>query len=100
MMKVREEQQQSTQEIQQSGYSASKALDHSPFGLLASELLWQILGHFTLHELYALKQVCKSWQQTIQALPAVELLRAYEFDLKDSHLWHYLPASINDEPLV
>jgi hypothetical protein len=59
------------------------------FKSLPAELLLQILGYFTLHELYRLKLIHTSWQQTIQTLPNIELLRSYEVALKGSKLWHY-----------
>jgi hypothetical protein len=70
------------------------------FGLLPNEMLLQILGYFTLHELYGLKLVHTSWQQTIESLPNIELLRTYEVALKGSKLWHYLPAIINNKSIL
>jgi hypothetical protein len=70
------------------------------FGPLPAELLLQILGYFTLHELYRLKLIHTSWQQTIQTLPNIELFRSYEVTIKGSKLWRYLPAIINDESIL
>jgi hypothetical protein len=74
--------------------------DSGSLGFLPAELLLQILGYFTLHELYGLKLIHTSWQQTIQGLPHIELLHTYEIALKGSKLWHYLPAIIKNESIL
>ncbi len=102
MRENQQEQQLTSGEVRRNESNAyvSKTLNNSPFGLLPSEILYQIFAHLTLHELYALKQVCRLWQQTIQGFPEINSARTYEVILKGSQLWRYLPAIINDNPLL
>jgi hypothetical protein len=78
----------------------SRINDSDLFALLPIEVLLKILEYLTLHKLYNLKLICKSWRQTIESLPNVESFRTYQLALRGSELWGYLPNIINNEPIL
>jgi hypothetical protein len=77
-----------------------ESLKDSSFYLFPTELLEKIFSYCTLYELYRLKLVCKLWQNTIQNLPKIELVRSYVLYLRESTLIRNLSTIINDEPLL